>query len=272
VKVYISVDMEGLAGVSHADPTEPGKPGYDAAVRLMVGETNATIEGAFRGGAREVVVNDSHWHMHNLTPADLDPRATVIQGRKPWSMVEGAGPDRGFEVALFVGYHARAGHPTGTIAHTYSDAPVEVRINGRKANEAALNAMVLGAWGVPVGLVAGDDALAEETEDWLPWAARVVVKRAVSRYAAASVHPSVAQGMLRTAAHSAVDRARNGELALLDVGSPVVVEVDFRDGGEADMAAIVPGAERFDDRSVRYVAPDPVGAYRAFLAGIRIVG
>jgi len=272
VKVYISVDMEGLAGVSHAGPTELGQPGYEAAVRLMVGEANAAIEGAIRGGARDVVVNDSHWHMYNLTPADLDPRATVIQGRKPWSMVEGAGPDRDFGVALFVGYHARAGHPTGTIAHTYSGAPVEVRLNGRKANEAALNAMVLGAWGVPVGMVAGDDALAAETEEWLPWAGRVIVKRAVSRYAAASVHPSVAQEMLRNAAHSAVDRAKKGELALLDVGTPVVIEVDFRDGGEADMAAVIPGAERFDDRSVRFVAPDPVTAFRGFLAGLRLAG
>ncbi len=272
MKVYISVDMEGLAGVSHADPTELGKPGYDAAVRLMVGETNAAIDGAIRGGAREVVVNDSHWHMYNLTPADLDQRATVIQGRKPWSMVEGAGPDLDFGVALFVGYHARAGHPRGTIAHTYSGAPTEVRINGRKANEAALNAMVLGAWGVPVGMVAGDDALAEEIEDWLPWAGRVIVKRAVSRYAAASVHPNVAQEMLRNAAHSAVDRAKKGELALLDVGSPVAIEVDFSDAGQADMAAVIPGAERFDDRSVRFVATDPVTAYRGFLAGIRLAG
>ena len=126
VKVYISVDMEGVAGVSHPKPTSRGDSGYPDAVGLMVGEANAAIEGAFDGGATEVVVNDSHGGMYNLRPADLDPRARVIQGQKAWSMVEGAGPDRGFDVALFVGYHARAGHPRGTIAHTYSGRPTRL--------------------------------------------------------------------------------------------------------------------------------------------------
>ena len=104
-------------------------------------------------------------------------------------MVAGAGPDAGFEVALFVGYHARAGHPRGTIAHTYSVRPVETRLDGRPTGEYGLNAVVLGAWGVPVGLVAGDDALADEVADWLPWAERVVVKTAVGGNAAASRPP-----------------------------------------------------------------------------------
>ena len=102
----------------------------------MVGEANAAIEGAFAGGATEVLVNDSHGGMFNLTPEDIDPRAVLLQGQKPWSMVAGAGPDAGFEVALFVGYHTRAGHPTGTIAHTYSGAPTLTTLQGRPVGEA----------------------------------------------------------------------------------------------------------------------------------------
>ena len=95
-----------------------------------------------------------------------------------------------FDVALFVGYHARAGHPTGTIAHTYTGGPVETRLNGRPTGEYGFNALVLGAWGIPVGLVAGDDALAAEVEGWLPWAERIVVKDGFGSNAAASLHPS----------------------------------------------------------------------------------
>src|SRR6185503_4447418 len=164
VRVYISVDMEGIAGISHDAPTQRGDLGYPAAVALMVGEANAAIEGAFDGGATDVLVNDSHGQMFNLTPQDIDPRAVLLQGQKPWSMVAGAGPDRGFEVALFVGYHTRAGHPTGTIAHTYSGAPTLTTLQGRTVGEAGINALALGAWGVPVGLVCGDDELAAETE------------------------------------------------------------------------------------------------------------
>lgn len=272
MKVYISVDMEGIAGISHSQPTGRGDPGYAAAVELMVGEANAAIEGAFDGGATDVVVNDSHGSMFNLSPIDVDPRAVLMQGQKPWSMVEGAGPERGFGVALFVGYHVRAGHPTGTIAHTYSGAPVLSRLNGRPVGESGLNAIVLGAWGVPVGMVAGDAALADEIADWLPWAERVVVKGDVSRRAAASVHPSVARARVREGAQRAVERAAAGDLSVLDVGSPVTIEIDYRNAGEADHAAIVPGAERYGDTGVRFKATDPITAYRGFLAGVRLVG
>ena len=136
-----------------------GHERYPAAVELMIGETNAAIEGALLAGADDILVNDSHGGMYNLLPDRIHPAARVLQGQKAWSMVEGAGPPSArFDVALFVGYHARAGHPRGTIAHTYSGAPVETRLAGRPTGEYGLNALVLGAWGTPVGMVAGDDS------------------------------------------------------------------------------------------------------------------
>ena len=273
MKVYLSVDMEGIGGISHSAPTERGDQGYAAAVELMVGEANAAIDGACSAGASEIVVNDSHGSMFNLVPADLDPRAVLIQGQKPWSMVQGAGGEAGggpFDVALFVGYHARAGHPSGVIAHTYSGAPTLTTLAGRPVGESGINAAVLGQWGVPVGLVSGDDALAEEVADWLPWAERIVVKRTVSRRAGASVHPSVARDLIRDGAATAVRRAAAGELRPLIVEPPVTIEVEYRNGGEADHAAVVPGAQRYGDRGVRFTAPDAATAYRGFLAGVRL--
>jgi D-amino peptidase len=270
MKVYISVDMEGIAGVNHPDPTDRKHARYPAAVELMIGETNAAIEGALAAGADGILVNDSHGDMYNLLPEQIHRSATVLQGHKPWSMVAGAGPDAGFDVALFVGYHARAGHPTGTIAHTYSGAPVETRLDGRPTGEYGLNALALGAWGVPVGLVAGDDALADEVEPWLPWAERVVVKQAGGGRSAASPHPSVAVDLVRAGAERAVRRAAAGELQLLRVGPPVVIEVDYAHGVQADFAVIVPGAERVGDRTIRYRSDDPLVAYRGFLAGNRL--
>jgi D-amino peptidase len=271
MKVYISVDMEGIGGISASLPTDRGDLGYPAAVALMVGEANAAVEGAFAGGATEVLVNDSHGQMFNLTPEDLDPRAVLLQGQKPWSMVAGAGPDQGFDVALLVGYHTRAGHPIGTISHTYSSELTLTTLQGRPVNEAGINALALSAWGVPVGLVTGDDQLALETEAWFPWAERVVVKDAVSRRAAASVHPSVARDRVRAGAEKAVRRAGTaGELPLLDVGRPIVLEAEYRYPLEADYAALVPGAERYGDRGVRVTTDDPIVAYRAFLAGVRL--
>lgn len=272
MKVWISVDMEGIAGVGHPGPTGSGHARYPAMVDLMVAETNASIEGALAGGATEIVVNDSHGSMFNLLPEAIHPAARVIQGQKVWSMVAGAGPDAGVDVALFIGYHARAGHPSGTIAHTYSGRPVETRLDGRPTGEYGLNALALGAWGVPVGMVSGDDALAVEVADWLPWAERVVVKEALGNSAAASLHPTVACDLIRAGAERAVRRSAAGALPLLQVGPPVVIEVDYALGLHADFAALIPGAERIGDRGVRFNFDDAITAYRAFLAGNRLAG
>ena len=275
MRVYISVDMEGIAGVNHPEPTDPADRRYPVAVDLMVGETNAAIEGALAGGATDVLVNDSHWNMYNLLPEALHPAARVLQGQKAWSMVAGAQPAAdgrpSFDLALFVGYHTRAGHPTGTIAHTYSDAPIETRLDGRPTGEYGLNALVLGHWGIPVGLVAGDDALAEEVEGWLPWAERVVVKTIDGGRSAVSVHPSEARSRVREGAERAVRRAAAGELHRLQVAPPVAIEVDYARGVIASHGAIMPGVERVGDRTLRYAADDAETAFRGFLALNRLI-
>jgi D-amino peptidase len=271
VNVYISVDMEGIAGISHPDPTGRDDKGYDRAVELMLGEANAAIEGALRGGATEVVVNDSHGSMFNLPPERLHADARLVQGQKPLSMVEGA-RNGSFGVALFVGYHARAGHPRGTIAHTYSGKPTLTTLDGRAVGEYGINALYLGGLGIPVGMVAGDDALAEEVAEWLPWAERVVVKRAVGRHSADSLHPTKAAELVRNGARTAVERAGKGDLKPLVLAAPIRVGLEFAHSGQADYAAIIPGFDRVDDRGVRYEAEDPTEAYRAFVAAIRIAG
>lgn len=272
MRVYISVDMEGIGGVSHPHPTDPKDVRYPSSAALMVGETNAAIDGALAAGATDILVNDSHWNMTNLLPEDVHQSARLLQGEKAWSMVAGA-QSGAFDVALFVGYHARAGHGRGTIAHTYSGRPVETRLGGRPTGEYGLNAMVLGAWGIPVGLVSGDDALADEVAEWLPWAERVVVKEADGTHSAISVHPARARERVRAGAEEAVRRAASGtSLHVLDVDRPVIIEVDYARGVVADHAAIAPGATRVGDRTVRFEADDPVTAYRGFLAINRLAG
>lgn len=269
MRVYVSVDMEGVAGVSHTAPTGRGDAGYPAACRLMEGEANAAVTGAFAGGATEVVVNDSHGPMFNLSPEAIDERARLVQGRKALSMVEAADEGR-FDVALFVGYHARAGHPRGTIAHTYTGGPTLTTLAGRPTGEYGINGLYLGALGIPVGLVTGDDALADEVAEWLPWAERVIVKHGRGWQAADSVHPNVARSLIAAAAQRAVERAAAGELEVLRLATPIEVGIELRHAGQADFAAVIPGFARVGDRGVRFMATDGVEAYRAFVAAVRL--
>ncbi|HEY7023998.1 MAG TPA: M55 family metallopeptidase [Candidatus Limnocylindrales bacterium] len=271
VRVYISVDMEGVAGISHANPTRRGDYGYAQAVELMVGEANAAIEGAFDGGATAVTVNDSHGGMYNLTPEALDKRARVVLGKKPLSMNE-AIAEANLDVALFVGYHARAGHPTGVISHTYNPRAVLVEVDGRPITEAGINALYLGAFGVPVAMVTGDDALAAELDDWLPWAETVVVKHAISYQAADSVHPALARDMIRDAARRSVERARGegSTLQPLTMEPPIDLRIEFTTPAQADFVAVMPGFDRIADRSVVFVADDAVMLFRALISAVRM--
>ena len=84
------------------------------------------------------------------------------------------------------------------------------------------------------------------------------------------LHPTVAADRIRAEPSERSAPRRRASLELLRVGPPVVIEVDYSRGVEADHAAIVPGAERFGDRGVRFASDDPAIAYRGFLAGNRL--
>ena len=275
MRIYVSVDMEGLAGVAHPQQVTHGRGvdrvDYDRARGLMAGEANAAIAAAFDAGAREVVVNDSHWQMRNLRAEDLDPRARLIIGDKPLSMTQGVGegPDGAFDAAAFIGYHAGAGHPAGVIAHTYSSATVmDVRVAGISHNEAALNAIRLGHHGVPVILLSGDDALAGEVEALLPWAERVVVKHGLGYSLADSLSPERAAEKVGEGMHRAIGRM--DEMALYELTPPLQGEIDFRLPIQADYAAVLPGTTRTGGRTVGFGAPDGDAFYRTFVALTRL--
>ena len=277
MRIYVSVDMEGLAGVAHAQQVVFG-PGvdrtdYDRSRALMAGETNAAIEAAFNGGAREVIVNDSHWQMRNLRAEDLtgDANARLIIGDKPLSMTQGVGegPDGAFDGAAFIGYHAGAGNATGVIAHTYSSASVmELRVNGVAHNEAGINAIRLGHHGVPVMLVAGDDALSAEVERLLPWAERVVVKRALGYSLADSMLPAEAHAAIREGMARAM--ARVDEMQVYAPSTPLRGEIDLRLPVMADYAAVLPGVERLGPRTIGFGAKDGDELYRLFVCLLRL--
>jgi D-amino peptidase len=275
MRIYLSVDMEGLAGVAHPQQVSFGvgvdRVDYDRSRALMAGEANAAIATAYEAGAREVVVNDSHWHMRNLRAEDLDPRARLIIGDKPLSMTEGADhvPDGDFDAAVFIGYHAGAGNPDGVIGHTYSSATVmEVRVNGRPHNEAGLNAIRLGHLGIPVALVSGDDALAAEVELLLPWAERVVVKRGAGYSTADSLSPEAAHAAIREGLSAALGRL--GEMQRYEPTPPLRGEVDFRFSAHAAFAAVLPEVERIGPRTVAFGAEDGDTFYRRFVATFRL--
>jgi len=256
MKIYISADIEGVAGVVTPLQGTPGNGEYERARRLMTEEVNAAINGAFAGGATEVLVNDSHGPMTNLLPELLDPRAELIQGKpKPPNMV--AELTEEYAGAFFLGYHAGAGRH-GVLSHTVNGfAFREIRLNGQPCSEATLNGAYAGSLGVPVLLLSGDDLTAQECGAHFPGAQVVTTKRALSHRAARSLSPARAQERLRAAAIAALARARIEAPALFTIAGPYQLELVMTPA-LADLAAVIPVARRIDPITVGFHA-DTIG-------------
>jgi D-amino peptidase len=264
MKVFLSTDMEGTAGVVDWEQCVGDGPQAVAGRRLLLAEVNAAIEGAVAGGATEIVVNDSHSTMRNLPAAELAGQASYISGsHKPLYMMQGL--DGSFDACLYVSYHGSVGAPAG-LSHTYSPrAVVEARLDGVVTGEAGINALVAAHYGVPVVLVTGDRCACEETAALIPGVHVAVVKEHVSRLAAHSLHPDRARALIRERAQAAVAAAAGAEPPPLEPG---VLEVFVRTADIAEAASWVRGVDRVGPRQLRIHGPDRLATYRAFCAAI----
>ncbi len=248
-RVFISADIEGVAGVVTNLQTLDTARQYHEGRELMTEEVNAAIAGAFEGGATEVVVCDSHAAMQNILPARLDERAVLVRGAMRDSL-QMEGMDDSFHAAFITGTHSRAGTADAVLDHTWNGAVIyNLRINDQTMNEAELNALVAGRFGVPVTLVTGDESTIAQTRRSLPKAVMVSVKTARGRGVAASLHPKEACRRIRHAAAEAV-RMR-GQIPPFSLPAPLVMEIDYNRTDMAQTAALVPGVTRTAPRTVR---------------------
>ncbi len=269
MRVFVSSDMEGTAGI--VDWSQCRGPGteYELGRRLLLDEVNAAIDGAVEGGATEVLVNDSHGAMANLPAGELHHRARYLSGRhKPLYMMEGL--DGTFDAVFFVSYHGSMGS-NGVLSHTYNPRAVsEVRLNGTAVGEAGINALVALGHGVPVALVTGDQVTIAETTAVVPDVVGVTVKEAVTRMAACSLHPSQACAAIRAGARAAAERTGKGEIGLPAIKLPAELEVDWLTADMAEMATFVGAIERRSSRTVAIGGDDPVSIFRRFVATVAI--
>jgi D-amino peptidase len=212
-----------------------------------------------------VVVNDSHGDMCNLLAEEMDPRAELLIGspKVPWSMMQGFGPE--FAVALFIGYHVAAGTEGAVLDHTYSGRLLyEVRVNGEAVSEADLNAALAGTYGVPAGLLTGDDKACDQAAERIPGIRTVAVRQAYGRGVARSLHPLAARQAIRAAAAEVVAGAK--DLTPYVIEPPIVLEADTANTSCAELCALAPGVDRVGPRTVRFRTDDFPEAYRCLLA------
>jgi D-amino peptidase len=268
--LYISSDMEGMAGVSswqQVDARTP-HPEFEIYRHYYTNEVKSAIEGARAGGAAGVLVNDSHGPMRNLLLDELPDDVRVIFGnRKPFSMVQDA--DRGFGGAFFVGYHGAAGNADAVLCHTYTPSVIyEVRVNGVVCSEATINAGLLGFYGVPLLLITGDRTTVEGAQAQMPWVRGVIVKESIGNFAASSMTPIAACSAIRRGAEEAIRDAARAKPYSFE--PPIVLDVQLVTAAQAHLVATIPGFERTGSRSIRFVHDSFPVVFKAFVATWRL--
>ncbi|HEV8330885.1 MAG TPA: M55 family metallopeptidase [Steroidobacteraceae bacterium] len=254
LKVYISVDMEGVAGVVTGDQLGPEGFEYERFRGFMTAEANAAIRAALEAGATEIVVSDSHGNGQNLLIDQLPKEVTVVRSwPRPLGMMEGI--DASFDAVAFIGYHAGTHNPQGVRAHTISSARfADVRLNGIPMSEATMNAAIAGHFSVPVIMLSGDDAVVAETTATLPGIEGAVVKWALGFHSARTLTPAKADELIHQKMASAL--ARLGDFKPYKLATPVRLDLRFKAYRPSEILSYLRIVERTDSHSIRFVGKD----------------
>jgi D-amino peptidase len=266
MKVWMSLDMEGVAGIVDWEQCRPGNPAYALGCELLQAEVNAAIEGAIAGGATEVVLNDSHGRMANLDPRRVAGGARYLSGRhKPLYMMQGL--DSSFDAAFFVGYHGSISGRPSTLSHTYNPEVFSAaRVNGREVGESGINALVAEHHGVPIAFVSGDRVTCDETEPFATGAVNVVTKESITRASALNLHPDESYRQIAAGAKAAMQRVAAGEVPLPGISRPATLELEFQTADMAEVATWARGATRTAERAVQIEGEDLLGIFTSFVA------
>jgi len=267
LKVYISVDMEGITDVIKWDEVEQDGKDYDRYRKLMTAEANAAIEGAFDAGANVVIVRDSHNSACNIIPEDLNEKALLIRGWSggPLMMMEGI--DDSFDAAICVGYHAQIGTKDAVLGHTVTSRLFEVRLNDQNISELGLNAAIAGFFGVPVVFASGDRAMVNQAKELLGQREYVIVKEGIGE-AARNIHPKLAQKLIKDSVKKAVQQREQYEPFILT--PPYTMELKFVAEREARKAEMIPGSKLVDNRTVSFKSSDFIDVLKFFYLALHL--
>ena len=260
LKVYISADMEGVAGVVTSDQLGPPGFEYERFRGFMTNEVLAAIEGARAAGATEFLVSDSHGNGENLLIERFPKDVQIVRSwPRPLAMMQGI--DASFDAVLFVGYHSSTTNPTGVRAHTMSSAHLaDIRLNGVSVPEAGLNAALAAHFRVPIAMITGDDAIVKEAQALLGPIGGAVVKWSYGFHSARTLTPEAACDVIReTARRSIADRKA---WKLYTVSTPVTLDVRFKNYRPAEVLAYLPIVERPDAHSIRFRGKDMLETIR----------
>ena len=257
-KIYIHTDLEGISGIDKGEMVKVGEGlNSDYVIGRLMTDVNAAIDGAFLGGADHVTVMDSHGGGGNFDVSLLDKRAEFDETNKKfwehpdrnwWGML-----DESYCGSFFIGAHAMAGTLRGFLDHTQDSLRIyNYYVNGRKMGELAQWAIVCGHFGVPLIMMSGDLAAANEAAQFFPGVETAIVKTAVSRTLAKLVPCDKAVERIRSAAKFATEKSE--QYLPFRPLLPMEVKIEYTRADYCDKVDLLPDVERLDARTARMVS------------------
>jgi D-amino peptidase len=266
MKVFISIDLEGITGICTEAQTNPSGPDYPSACTAMRADLDAALEGCLSAGATSVVVCDAHAAGRNLRVTGLPDRVALI-GSSPWSLDMMSGLDESFDAVLFIGYHARAGVAAAVLEHTYMHKVVfSITMAGMEIGEFGLNAMLAGYFGVPCVFVSGDDKVVAEARALVPDIGTATVKMSLARTCTQALPPAVTGQLIK----EAVQAALVAKLPTPVVWAGAPLKVVFARTHYCDGAAIQCGARRLDGRTVEIAGASYLEVFKTLVASLQL--
>ncbi len=271
MKIYISVDMEGITGITHKAQVsrDIGGVEYARGCKLVTDDVNAAVEGIFDvDSSAEIVVNDAHGKSQNLIFEDMDERVKLLRGSAEYhDMVMGI--DESYDALMLVGYHSNLKTKDAVLCHAWGLS--DLFFNGRDSGEISISAYAAGHFDVPLVLVTGDGSIRDEmgflTNEYGK-IEQVHVKEGLNRYTAICLHPKISRRLIKEGAKNALNNLNEIQPAKLT--PPIKMEMHFTDPGQADSAAMMPGAERIGPMSTLYTGDHFMQINSAFYTQVRL--
>ena len=257
-KIFISADLEGVVGAVTGEQLGPGGFEYNRFREFMTAEVNAAIKAARAAGATEILVADSHGNGQNLLIEKLPKDVKLIRSwPRPLGMMEGI--DSSFDGVIFTGYHSSTDNLEGVRAHTFSSARLtSVKINGKVMSEGSWNAAVAGEFGVPVIMIAGDDAAVNEVKALIGNAEGAIVKESISFHSAKSLHPDAAYDLIAEKTSYAVKNIK--KYKPYKIKGPLTVSVSFKHYQPSQILSYLKMFKRTDSHTIEFKAKNMIEA------------
>lgn len=261
MKIFISADIEGVAGIAAWEEARKTSPDYSHFAEQMTKEVAAACEGANMAGATEILIKDAHGSGRNIDPSKLPENVRIIRGWSghPYKMVQGI--DESFDAVAFVGYHSYGGSNANPLAHTMNSSLIDyVKLNGEYLSEFLMHSYLATYLGVPVAFLSGDNGICQEANKFNKNIITVPVSEGKGA-ASISIHPNKAIKLIK----KGIENALKGDLTKNKVELPkkFSLEIRYNFHGNAYKNSFYPGVKQIAPKSILFETDDYFEVMRA---------